>query len=161
MLSAYPGTHDATRRAPIGERDDPAGKEVMTHEEMLKAHPKELSGFDLEKLADCIAACFECAQACTACADACLSEDMVAELATCIRTNLDCADVCVTTGKVLSRQTGSDKTVIKAVLEVCATACEACGTECAKHAHMHEHCRICAEACKRCEEACQELIASL
>ena len=136
MLSAYPGTHDATRRAPIGERDDPAGKEVMTHEEMLKAHPKELSGFDLQKLADCIAACFECAQACTACADACLSEEMVAELAACIRTDLDCADICVTTGK-------------------------ACGTECAKHAHMHEHCRICAEVCKRCEQACRELIVSL
>jgi hypothetical protein len=36
-------------------------------------------------------------------------------------------------------------------LTACAqacTACRACGDECAGHAGMHEHCRICAEACR-------------
>ena len=135
----------------------------MTHHvtSMLDSYPKDLGGVDKEKLAECIQACFECAQTCTACADACLSEDMVAELATCIRTNLDCADICAATGNVLSRHTGYDANLTRAVLEACRTACKACGDECDRHAGMHEHCRICAEACRRCEKACAELLTSL
>ena len=129
--------------------------------QMLTTYPKDLGGIDREGLIACIEACFECAQACTACADACLSEDMVAELTTCIRTNLDCADVCDTTGRVLSRHTGYDANLTRAVLEACAAACKACGDECGSHAEMHEHCRICAEACRRCEQACRALISLL
>src|SRR3712207_6972397 len=55
------------------------------------------------------------------------SEEMVAELRTCIRTNLDCADVCDTTGRVLSRHTGYDANLTRAVLQACAAACKACG----------------------------------
>jgi hypothetical protein len=134
---------------------------VSTAAEMLRTYPKDLWGVDREKLLACIEACVECAQACTACADACLSEDMVADLTTCIRTNADCADVCAATGRVLSRHTGYDANLTRAVLEACAAACKACGDECASHASMHEHCRVCAEACRRCEQACRELIASL
>jgi hypothetical protein len=64
-----------------------------------------------------------CAQTCTACADACLSEDMVAELTKCIRTDLDCADICSATGAVLSRHTGYDANITKAMLEACRVAC--------------------------------------
>ncbi|OMQ13954.1 four-helix bundle copper-binding protein, partial [Modestobacter sp. VKM Ac-2676] len=95
--------------------------------QMLDTHPKDLGGIDRELLLACIDACLECAQACTTCADACLGEDMVAELTTCIRTNADCADVCATTGRVLSRRTGHDADVTRAVLEACAAACRACG----------------------------------
>ena len=116
---------------------------------MLETYPKDLGGVDREKLRACIDACFECVQACTACADACLSEDMVADLTTCIRTNADCADVCDATGRVLSRHTGYDANLTRAVLEACAAACRACGDECEQHASMHEHCRRCAEACRR------------
>ena len=129
--------------------------------QMLDTYPAGLGGIDRQKLVVCIEACYECAQACTACADACLSEEMVDQLRTCIRTNLDCADVCDTTGRVLSRHTGYDANLTRAVLEACAAACKACGDECAGHAEMHEHCRICAEACRRCESACRELIDSL
>jgi hypothetical protein len=129
--------------------------------QLLQRYPKDLGGVDRQKLVACIEACVECAQACTACADACLGEDMVADLRTCIRTNLDCADVCDATGRVLSRHTGYDATLTRAVLEACAAACKACGDECGSHASMHEHCRICAEACRRCEQACRDLIASL
>ena len=129
--------------------------------QMLDTYPADLGGIDKQKLTACIEACFECAQSCTACADACLSEEMVAGLTTCIRTNMDCADVCDTTGRVLSRHTGYDANLTRAVLEACAAACKACGDECASHADMHEHCRVCAEACRRCETACRELIASL
>ncbi|WP_432502430.1 four-helix bundle copper-binding protein [Kineococcus arenarius] len=134
---------------------------MSTVSDMINTYPQDLGGVDREKLVACIEACFECAQTCTACADACLSEDMVAELTKCIRTNLDCADVCETTGKVLSRHTGYDANVTRAIVQACAAACKACGDECASHAGMHEHCRICAEACRRCEAACDELLATL
>jgi hypothetical protein len=75
-----------------------------------------------------------CAQACTACADACLSESTVADLTKCIRTNLECADICAKTARVLSRHTGYDANISRSLLEACATACLACGDECAGHA---------------------------
>jgi len=134
---------------------------TTTATQMLQAYPKDLGGIDREKLRACIEACFECAQACTACADACLSEDMVADLVTCIRTDLDCADQCAATGSILSRHTGYDANLTRAVLQACATACKTCGDECAAHAEMHQHCRVCADACRRCEQACQDLIAAL
>ena len=133
----------------------------MVHTEMLDAHPKDLGRIDKDQLAACIAACFECVQVCTACADACLGEDMVADLTTCIRTDLDCADICAATGNVLSRRTGYDPDLTRTVLEACAAACKACGDECAQHAQMHEHCKVCAQTCRRCEEACRTLLASL
>jgi hypothetical protein len=121
----------------------------MTHgttHKLLDAYPKDLGDIDQHKLAECISACFACSQACTACADACLSEDMVAELTKCIRADLDCADICTTTGNILSRHTGYDANITRAVLPACATVCKACGEECQHHVDMHEHCRICAEA---------------
>lgn len=127
---------------------------------MLDSHPAA-STVDRAKLTECIEACLGCAQACTACADACLAEDMVAELRTCIRTDLDCADLCATTARVLSRQTGFDAGPVRALLEACRTACRTCGDECAGHAEMHEHCRVCAEACRRCEQACADLLTAL
>jgi hypothetical protein len=129
--------------------------------QMLDTYPADLGGIDRQKLQECIDACFECVKACTACADACLSEEAVAEMRKCIRTDLDCADVCDATGRVLLRHTGYDANLTRAVLEACAAACKACGDECARHAEMHGHCRVCAEACRRCEAACRELLGSL
>ncbi|MCM0616570.1 four-helix bundle copper-binding protein [Paenarthrobacter sp. TYUT067] len=128
---------------------------------MIDSHPEAAGGMEREKLAECIAACFECAQTCGACADACLGEDMVAELTTCIRTDLDCADVCAATGAVLSRQTGTNPETVRAMLEACRTACGVCAQECEQHAGMHGHCKICAQACRRCEAACADLLAAL
>lgn len=134
----------------------------MTHvKEMLDAYPMDLGHIDREKLTKCIAACFECAQTCTACADACLSENNVADMAKCIRTNLDCSDICLTTGKVLSRHTGYDANITRAILEACRTACKACADECEKHGGEQGHCSFCAEQCRDCEKACDELISSL
>jgi hypothetical protein len=128
---------------------------------MLDAYPQDLGQLDKAVLAECIEACFDCSQTCTACADACLSEDMVANLTKCIRSDLDCADICDTTGRVLSRHTGYDANLTRAVLESCVLACRTCGDECLRHAEMHEHCRICAEACRRCQQACEAVLAGL
>lgn len=130
-------------------------------EQMLETYPGDLGTVDRRLLRAAIEACVECAQVCTACADACLGEKMVADLATCIRANLDCADVCEATGRVLSRHTGYDAEVTRAMLEACAQAARSCGYVCGEHAPMHEHCRVCAESCGRCEQACRDLIGSL
>ncbi|GGL41489.1 four-helix bundle copper-binding protein [Planomonospora parontospora] len=127
---------------------------------MLNTYPAEIN-LDRAKLAATIDALIMCSEACTACADACLSEGMVAELTKCIRTNMDCADICGTTARVLSRHTGYDANISRALLEACAMACKTCGDECAAHAGAHEHCRICAEACRACEQACRELLATM
>ena len=134
---------------------------MSTTEQMLETYPAGLGGIDKSRLAEGIDACVDCAQVCTACADACLSEDMIDELRKCIRTCLDCADMCGTTGRVLSRHTGYDANISRAVLQACITACQSCADECAQHAEMHDHCRICAEACRACGEACGQLLDSL
>ena len=134
----------------------------MTHaEEMLRTYPAGLGGIDGAALVRCIEECFGCSQACTGCADACLGEAGVAGLVKCVRTCLDCADICDATGRVLSRRTGYDASLTRAMLQACVTACGSCADECEGHAQMHEHCRVCAQACRRCEQACQELISTL
>jgi hypothetical protein len=127
---------------------------------MLDTYPAEIN-IDRSVLAHTIDVLQSCDAACTACADACLSEDMVAELTKCVRTNLDCADICAATARVLSRHTGYDANISRAMLLACVTACASCAEECARHAEMHEHCRICAETCRACERACRELLAAM
>jgi Domain of Unknown Function (DUF326) len=125
---------------------------------MLETYPQEINLDRNVVAAACIEACVDCAQACTACADACLSEHMVGELTKCIRTDLDCADVCEATGRVLSRHTGYDANLTRALLQACAQACRSCAEECEHHAAMHEHCRICAETCRRCKQTCNAVL---
>ena len=132
----------------------------MHVQEMISTHPS-VRGDVNEALIRCIEECYDCAQACTVCADACLGEEMVRDLVQCIRLNLDCADVCAATGAVASRRTGTNELTLKRMIETCAEACRLCGAECAKHAAMHEHCRICAESCRRCEQACREAAATI
>jgi hypothetical protein len=134
---------------------------MTTTAQMLETYPRDLGSVDRGALETCISACLECAQACTACADACLSEKMVSDLTKCIRTNLDCADICETTGKVLSRHTGYDAHLTRAMLEACIKACRSCGDLCTDHASMHGHCRVCAESCRTCEQACRDLLERL
>jgi hypothetical protein len=128
---------------------------------MLDSYPRDLN-VDRELLVRCIEACSDCAEACTQCADDCLSEQSVQELVKCVRLCLDCADVCATTGRVVSRQTGYDANVTRAVLQACIAICRSCGDECEIHAmHGMKHCEVCAEECRRCEQACQELLDAI
>jgi uncharacterized membrane protein len=125
--------------------------------EILGTFPGGAS-LDRDLIARCIEACVSCAHSCTVCADADLSEQDVAHMRKCIRTCLDCADVCETTSRVVARQTSYDPNVTRVVLQACIEVCKACGDECANHAAMHVHCRICEEDCRRCEQACRELL---
>ncbi|MFG1948196.1 four-helix bundle copper-binding protein [Nonomuraea sp. NPDC048826] len=132
----------------------------MPVREMIKTYPAEIN-LDRERIADAILALVDCSQACTACADACLSEERVDELRKCIRTDLDCADICDATARVLSRHTGYDANITRAQLQACIQACTSCEEECAKHADMHEHCRVCAERCRTCRQACENLLEAM
>ncbi|MBB3263960.1 hypothetical protein FHW79_001575 [Azospirillum sp. OGB3] len=132
----------------------------MHAREMISTHP-QVRGNTNDALIRCIEACYDCAQTCTTCADACLGEEQVAELVQCIRLNMDCADVCTATGSVVTRRSGSNEAVIRAMLDACATACRLCAEECERHAGMHQHCRICAEACRTCEDACRKALQTL
>jgi len=133
---------------------------TSTAAQMMDTYPREIT-VDRQKLAATIDELVACGETCTACADACLSEEMVAELAKCIRTCMDCADICDTTARVLTRHTGYDANISRALLEACVMACKSCGDECAQHADMHEHCRICSAECRRCEQACSELLRAM
>lgn len=130
----------------------------MTHAvRMLETHPGTIQA-EADVLAAAIDACFDCAETCTACADACLAADRIETLVCCVRLNLDCVDVCDATGKLLSRQTGTNADVVRAQVRACIAASRACAEECERHAGRHEHCAVCAEACRRCERACECLL---
>lgn len=135
---------------------------IVTHaQEMLQTHPGP-AAVDEAALVECIEACYECAQSCTACADACLGEDDPKSLSRCVRLNLDCADICGATGRVVSRQTGFEPQLVRAMLRACVEACRLCGEECEQHGqHGMEHCRVCAEACRRCEQACDGILSAI
>lgn len=132
----------------------------MSVETILKTHPRPLIA-ELAVLAACIDECGDCAATCTVCSDACLAEDDVRSLVHCARLCLDCADACVDAGRILGRQTDPDPTTQLTTLEACRTACRASAEECERHAHHHEHCRLCADECRRCEQACNALLAAL
>jgi len=128
---------------------------------MLDAYPGTIS-IDAPVLAGTIEALTDCAQACTADTDDDLSEPNVSEMVRCIRLCLDCADVCTATAAVASRQREElNPAVLRPLLEACAAICNSCGEECERHAHMHSHCRVCAEACRRGEQASRVLLAAL
>ena len=127
---------------------------------MLDVYPGGLV-LDKQLLTRSIDTCLECTQVCTACADADLGERMVTDLVKCARLNLDCADVCQATARVLTRQTGFDRDMTRAVVQACAQACKVSGDECDRHAQLHEHCRVCAEVCHRCQHVCEEVLAAI
>jgi hypothetical protein len=128
--------------------------------QLLDAYPGTLNA-DAGVLAAAIDALSDCAQACIADADDDLREQNLAEMVTCIRLCWDCADVCAATLGVVTRQTAYDASVTRPLLQACVAVCKSCGDECERHAHHHEHCRVCEQACRRCEQACRELLGTL
>lgn len=122
----------------------------MSLAKMISLHP-DVHGNLNELLATAARHSMFCASMCTACADACSAEKM--DMRQCIRVCSDCADICGATAKLSVRRTGQNVEMLKAMLEVCARACEFCATECEKH--DHDHCRLCAEMCIECARDCK------
>jgi hypothetical protein len=132
----------------------------MYAKQMLDAYPAELP-IHADALAQAIEAASACAQACIACSDACLSEQDVGSLTRCIRDDLDCADVCTVAARVLSRHTGYDVHLTRAVVQACIQACGTCADSCGEHRDHHRHCAICEQACRDCKAACMALLGEL
>lgn len=129
---------------------------MSTVQDIFKTHPHPAQ-MDIDLLSRAAQEVFACSQTCTACSDDCLGEDDAMALRRCIRVCLDCADICDTTGRVLSRQTESNLTMVQNQIDACAAACGLCAEECERWAAHHEHCRACAEICRSCESTCKDL----
>jgi len=127
----------------------------MSIGKMLTLHP-DVGGDVDEAHAAAARHAMLCAAMCASCADACSAEHM--DLRQCVRVCLDCSDVCHATSRLLSRQTGDNAKIRRAMLELCAHACEACAEECSRHAH--DHCRLCAEMCRECAQDCRRALAA-
>ncbi|WP_432992204.1 four-helix bundle copper-binding protein [Dactylosporangium sp. CA-233914] len=112
-----------------------------------------------ERLGAAIDAMLECEEAVTACAAAMVAAEDVGALQEAIIRDLNCVDTVATTRRVLSR--GSDAALLSAQLEACVMACEHSAELCAKHAHHHEHCRMCSQASLKCAEACRQVLHGL
>ncbi|MBV9883985.1 MAG: four-helix bundle copper-binding protein [Sphingomonadaceae bacterium] len=127
----------------------------MSISRIMAAHPD--AGGANEALGLAVRHAMFCAAICTACADADSAEAM--DMRQCARTCLDCADICAATARVAIRQSGSNATVVRAMLETCVAACETCAEECDRH--EHEHCRLCAEMCRECARDCRAALDAL
>ena len=130
----------------------------MSIKEMIAEHP-DVAGNDNAALTEAVRHAMYCAAICNSCADACTAEDDAADRYNCIRKCMDCADICLATTRVASRRSGENEAVLKALLEMCAQACDAC----AEHCEMHDdpHCARCAKMCRECAEDCRRAAASI
>lgn len=129
----------------------------MSIKEMIAEHP-DVAGHANEPLGEAVKHAMYCAAICNSCADACMAEADAAERAQCIRLCSDCSDICTATYRVATRRTGSNEAILKATLELCVKACEACAEMCEKHDDAH--CRRCAKMCRECAEDCRKAIAT-
>ena len=106
----------------------------MSIRKMIALHPAA-AGHVNQPLGDAVHHAMYCAKMCLSCADACLAEPM--DLTQCIRACLDCADVCDATANIGLRRSGTNATVLREMLELCARVCDACAAECDSHDHEH------------------------
>ncbi|HST43887.1 MAG TPA: four-helix bundle copper-binding protein [Luteimonas sp.] len=131
----------------------------MSLEKMIGLHPGAGNGGDaIPALALAARHAMLCALFCTSCADACAAEDM--PMADCIRTCSDCADICTATARLAVRRAGDNaEAMLRAQLETCIQACDACAVECDRHDHAH--CHLCATMCRECADDCRRALATL
>ena len=94
---------------------------------------------------------YDCVSECNHCASACLEEKDMKLMKDCILLDLDCSSVCEVTAEMIAR----DSAYAMHLLKVCGDICNACATECEKHAHL-AHCKLCADVCRVCAEACEQ-----
>lgn len=98
----------------------------------------------------------DCEQASNACAVAMVAAgDMLTE----VRRDLDCADVCTATERILSRGPAADPSLVAAIVQAAALACEASAAACGARAEEHRHCQLHAAKARACADALHALIA--
>lgn len=126
----------------------------MSIRDMIALHP---DGQVNDLLAKAARHAMFCSAMCTSCADACSAEPM--DMHQCIRICLDCADICAAAARLAVRRTGENVRTLRAMLELCAHACEICAEECERHEHAH--CRLCAEMCRECAQDCRSALPTV
>lgn len=129
--------------------------------QLIDTHPLGYGTLDRKKLEAAILGLAEAGQAAASCGDAILSANLLKDMTACLRTCLDATDVAEAAVRVLSRATAYDPAVTGRVLEAAVAVLDRCGDECARHASMHMHCRICSETCRRASAAAQEMLAGV
>ena len=130
----------------------------MSIKEMIAEHP-HVAGHTNDPLGDAVRHAMYCAAITNSCADACAGEGDAGERVDCIRLCNDASDACTATYRIASRRTGSNEAVIKAMLEVCAQACDVCAEMCEKHddAHCKRCAKMCGETSRDCRAAAQTM----
>lgn len=128
----------------------------MSIRKMIGLHP-DTRGHVNQPLGDAVHHAMYCAKMCLSCADACAAEAI--DMRQCIRLCSDCADVCEATARIAARRTGSNDAIVREMLMLCASACDACAAECERH--DHEHCRLCAQMCRECAEDCRRAATTI
>jgi hypothetical protein len=108
-----------------------------------------------------VAAVQDCAQAGEDCIEVFVGSEMVEERADIIRVLLNTVDVCEATARVLSRRVGPDRSMTRALVAACWSACHSGREQCGAYLPIHGHARLCDRACRRTERALRELLASL
>ena len=130
----------------------------MSVQAMISEHP-DVAGHENEALGMAVRHAMYAAAITNSCADACAAEENVAERRDCIRMCSDTSDICTATYRVASRRTGSNVALLKATLELCITACDACAEMCGHH--DDDHCKRCAKMCRECAEDCRKALGTL
>ena len=105
----------------------------------------------VKKYTDSMETLMNCAAACENCVSVSINDG---KPLSCCSICMDCADMCMLTFRLEAH----NSTYLKATYRLCAEICEACATECEKHADYHPHCKVCMYACRDCAEKCRSLI---
>lgn len=130
----------------------------MMMADMMKTMPADgMAGMDMSAMQECIEACSMVAMAATMCADS----DTGADMARCSSMCANMADVATTTMRMMMRPAGFDMASMRAMVTACVEMGRACSAECAMHADMDEHCRLCAKACDAMVAACERMLGSM
>ena len=130
----------------------------MSIKEMIAEHP-DVEHHENDPLGDAVRHAMYCAAICNSCADACAAEPDVADRRDCIRKCADTSDICAATYRVASRRTGRNVEILRAMLEMCATACEDCAEMC--EGMKDDHCQRCGRMCRECARDCREAARNL
>lgn len=126
--------------------------------DMMKSMPADrMMGMDMAMMQECIEACSAASMAATMCADS----DTGADMARCSSMCANTADVATTTMRMMLRPAGYEAMSLRSMLLACAETGRACAAECAMHADMDEHCRMCAKACDAMVMACEKVMTSM
>jgi len=119
------------------------------------------SGVNLDVLAEAMEALLDSERTSGACAAAMLTESDASNLATAISADLDTVVVVYAARTVLSRASGANSSIIRAVVEAAISAAERSNAECGKHASHHGHCGLCVQSTENTIKACRSLVQGL